>query len=39
MKDELKEMKDTLDCKGHEIDIWKSGWYECLKSLGYYLNS
>lgn len=39
MKDELKEMKDVLDRKGHEIDIWKTGWYECLKSLGYYLNS
>lgn len=39
MKDELKEMKDVLDRKGHEIDIWKNGWYECLKSLGYYLNS
>jgi len=39
MKDELKEMKDILDRKGHEIDIWKTGWYDCLKSLGYYLNS
>lgn len=39
MKDKLKEMKDVLDRKGHEIDIWKSGWYECLKSFGYYLNS
>jgi len=39
MKDELKETKDALDRKGHEIDIWKTGWYECLKSLGYYLNS
>lgn len=39
MKDELKEMKDKLDLKDHEIDIWKKGWYDCLKSFGYYLNT
>lgn len=39
MKDELKEMKDKLDRKEHDIAIWKNGWYDCLKSLGYYLNS
>lgn len=39
MKDELKEMKDKLDREEHKIAIWKNGWYDCLKSLGYYLNS
>lgn len=39
MKDELKKMKDKLDLKDHEIDIWKQGWYDCLKSFGYYLNT
>lgn len=39
LKKEIEAMKESLDRQKHYNDIWRQGWFECLKSLGYYLNS
>lgn len=39
LKKEIEAMKEALDRQKHDNDIWKQGWFECLKSVGYYLNS
>lgn len=39
LKNEIETLKEALDRQKHDNDIWRQGWFECLKSVGYYLNS
>ena len=39
LKMENKELQKAYDDQAAFHEAWKQGWYECLKSFGYYLNS
>lgn len=39
LKEEIDILKKKIEQHENDNDIWRQGWYDCLKSLGYYLNS
>lgn len=39
LKEEIDILKKKIEQHENDNNIWRQGWYDCLKSLGYYLNS